>query len=460
VTLVSVCIPTRNQGRFLRAAVESALSQEVDGLEVLVHDDASDDSTDAVLSTFTDSRIRIVRHAVPRGIAANRNSCLAEARGRYIAWLDSDDLFLPGSLARRLAVLDSNPNVGLVHGAFELIDANDRPLRAWPASYTSDAIQPRQSAFRDLIASNAITTSTVVVRRSIQDDAGTFSTSIGGSSTDWDMWLRIALRGDVAYTPTPVARYRQHAQTISHSATKSGERLRCDVRVAERVLHDERRRIREPREAARIARASLAAKALAHAGDLYTAGRRRDAVRAVLLAARLAPRTAGPGAIRLLAATARGDDYACYRWSRQLLSTLADQLEPRTRHGCRLRAAASTDTLYEQMLVRVAQRVRRLTPPDAHLATVTKWDPTLLWLSHRRGIQFPDRRQMPDGYPQDADAVIAHLEYLRSRGVTHLVFTSATTWWLEHYSEFGKHLACSYDVLHRDDDCVIYDLRT
>ena len=66
---------------------------------------------------------------------------------------------------------------------------------------------------------------------------------------------------------------------------------------------------------------------------------------------------------------------------------------------------------------------------------------------------------MPDGYPRDAAAVIAHLEYLRSNGATHLVFTYATIWWLEHYAEFGKHLESRYRVLHRDGDCVIYDLR-
>jgi hypothetical protein len=179
----------------------------------------------------------------------------------------------------------------------------------------------------------------------------------------------------------------------------------------------------------------------------------------MLLAARLAPRTAGVGTARLLIATIRGDDYGCYRSSKRLIGALGEQLGP-SRHGSRLRAAASVEPLYEQILVRVAQRVRRQTTRDAQIATVTKWDPTLLWLSHRRGVQFPDRRQMPDGYPDDAAAVIAHLEHLRSRGVTHIVFTSASTWWLEHYAAFEEHLERRYCVLERTGDCVIYDLRT
>jgi hypothetical protein len=156
-------------------------------------------------------------------------------------------------------------------------------------------------------------------------------------------------------------------------------------------------------------------------------------------------------------ATVRGDDYGCYRSTKHLLQALGEQLGP-TRHGSRVLATASVEPRYEQTLVRVAARIRRLTPRDAQVATVTKWDPTLLRLSHRRGVQFPDRRQMPDGYPADAAAVIAHLEHLRSNGVTHLVFTSASVWWLEHYAPFAQHLESRYRVLRRDGDCVIYDV--
>jgi hypothetical protein len=459
VTLVSVCIPTRNQSRFLRAAIDSALAQDVGDLEVLVHDDASQDGTADVLARCTDPRLRVLRHARPLGVAANRNSLLDHARGRYIAWLDSDDVYLPHSLARRLRILESVPSVGLVHGGFEVIDASDRTLRRWPQAHPGDAVEPGQVAFRDLIASNAVTTSTVMVRRSAQAAAGPFCTAIGASSTDWDMWLRIALHADVGYTAAPVAGYRQHEQTISRATSVSGERLRCDVRVARHVLGTERRRIDDVPAAARTARAALAAKALAHAGDASTLRNRREALRAVAFAARLAPRTVGPQALQLLYATARGDDYACYRRSRSLRAALAEQLGP-TRYGDRLRAGAEAQPRYEESLAGIAQRVRRMTPADAQVATVTKWDPTLLWLSRRRGVQFPDRRQMPNGYPQDAAAVIDHFELLRSRGVTHLVFTSATTWWLDHYVAFREHLDATCRTVHRDDDCVIYGVRS
>ena len=67
---------------------------------------------------------------------------------------------------------------------------------------------------------------------------------------------------------------------------------------------------------------------------------------------------------------------------------------------------------------------------------------------------------MPDGYPGDAAAVIEHVELLRRRGVTHLVFTSDTTWWLDHYGALASYLLTSACALHHDSDCLVFDLRT
>jgi glycosyltransferase involved in cell wall biosynthesis len=458
MTLVSVCIPTRNQARYLATAVESALGQPLDELEVIVHDDASTDETAAVLAGFDDPRLRVVRHAEALGIAANRNACLQDARGEYIAWLDSDDRYADGSLASRVRLLEDNPGVGLVHGAFDLIDDRDRPLPSWPAVHDEDTLQHGQTAFRELLQANTITTSTVVARRSAHDAAGPFSETVGRTSSDWDMWLRIALRADVAYTASVVASYRQHAGSISRPALADGERLRSDMAVTRSVLQHERRRIPDLREAALLARNSLAAKAIGRAGELHTGGRRWNAAAAVLLALRLAPRATGLDGLRLLVATLRADDYGSYRATRRINSELGERIGD-GRVGERLRAQAASDPAYERGVLRAARQVRRLTARHARVATATKWDPTLLRLSRRHGVQFPDRRQLPDGYPKSDPEVIAHLELLRRRGVTHLVFLQSTLWWLNHYPGFAEHLRRRYRLLHTDADCVVWQLR-
>jgi Glycosyl transferase family 2 len=449
---VSVCIPTRDHAPHLRAAIASALAQDVD-LEVLVHDDASRDATPAVVAQVADPRVRYRRHPEPIGVAANRNSCLAGARGTYIAWLDADDEYLPGGLARQVAVLDRHPGVALVHGGYQVIDVDGRPLPPWPAPFDGDTVEPSAAAFRHLIAANEMATSTVVVRRSAHDAAGPFATDVGASSTDWDMWLRLALHGDIGYTAGRVARYRQHGRSISRATSLSGERLRCDVRVAARALRDAAPRLGDTAELAHAAGAALAAKALLHAGDAYTSGRRPEAFDAVALAGRLAP---GTPVDDLLGATLRGDDVACQRLTKAALDGLGERLDG-TRFGAKVRRAAAPDAAWDAELARVAAAVACVTPADAVLATIAKWDPTISARSGRRGYNYPDRELLPDGYPRDGSEAVAHLEALRrSRGVTHLVVPSVSSWWMEHYPELALHVG---SPLWDGDPGAIFDVR-
>ena len=88
------------------------------------------------------------------------------------------------------------------------------------------------------------------------------------------------------------------------------------------------------------------------------------------------------------------------------------------------------------------------------LATIAKWDPTVLDASGRQGCNYPDRRLLPDGYPRDGAEAVAHLEELRvAYGVTHLVVPAVNAWWLDHYGELAVRLGAP---LWRDSDCTIF----
>jgi glycosyltransferase involved in cell wall biosynthesis len=450
---VSVLIPTRDRGGRLAGAIESALAQDVEGLEVVVCDDASTDETAEVVAGFADSRIAYHRHGTPVGVAANRNACLAVARGRYLAWLDDDDERLAGTLAAQLDVLEAAPDVALVHGGRDLVDGGGRRLPPWPAPFAHDAVEPSRVAFAHLIAANELTTSTVVVRADVQRRAGAFAArGIGRSSTDWEMWLRLALRGAVAYVAAPAARYRQHADTISRTCEADGERLRCDARVVERVLRRVPGLIGEPDRAARAGRAGVAARALLHAGDAHTRGGAQSAQAAVKLAARL---TGLAECDSLREAYARGDDTASMRLTRAALTRLAPALDG-TRFGARIRRAADGDRGWEAQLERAGRTARAATSPDAVLAVIAKWDPTLIRHAGRAGFNYPDRTLLPDGYPVDGDAAVAHLEALRgARGVTHLVVPAACDWWLTVYKQLAARAG---EPVVRDSDCAIYAL--
>jgi glycosyltransferase involved in cell wall biosynthesis len=106
---VSVILPTYNRSRTLPAAISSVLTQSERDLELIVVDDASSEDIAGVLRQFDDPRLRLIRRPVNGGAAAARNSGLAEARGRFIAFQDSDDLWLPGKLERQLALLGDLP---------------------------------------------------------------------------------------------------------------------------------------------------------------------------------------------------------------------------------------------------------------------------------------------------------------------------------------------------------------
>jgi hypothetical protein len=428
----SVCIPARGPAPYLAAALASALAQDVDGLEVIVAGDADPGSEDP--------RVRHLRFRRPAGVAEARNACLAAARGSYVAWLDADDELLPGALARQLALLDAEPRVALVHGGAELVDEAGRSLPDWEATFAEDTVE--RDAFRQLIASNELTTSTVVAR--VGDER--FDAAIGRSSTDWHMWLRLSLRGAVAYTVAPVARYRQHAATISRATAPSGERLRCDARVLARALREPAR----PAGAASIGAAGLAARALLHAGDAYTRGDRAAALASIVMAGRL-----GAEVARLRAATVRGDDAGCSRHTKRALGALADRLEG-TRFGARLARLAAPDPAWDAQLAHAGRFAGRVTPPGAVLAAIAKWDPALLAVSGRDGCNFPDRALLGDGYPRDDAAAIAHLADLRrTRGVSHLVVPAVSGWWLEHYPALARRLG---DALAADDRCAVYAL--
>ena len=455
--LVSVCIPARDAARHLGAALEGALSQNVE-LEVLVGDDGSRDATAQVARATGDVRVRCFRHRTPIGVADNRSFLLGRARGRHVAWLDADDVWPADSLAARVRLLEEQPGIAIVHAGFDLIGGDDEPLPPWDAPFDRDAIEPSATAFGNLVASNELTTSTVVARRDLQLEAGGFRAWIGPSSTDWDMWLRLALRGEVAYLAQTAARYRRHADSISARTERDGRRLRCDVRLIGALLASEAGRLPSPALTRERACAALAAKAVLHAGELQARGEREPAARAAGLGARLFP-DAGPQAWSDLAAAARtGDDAGSFGSGRELLGALAGHLEG-TRFGARLRRAARTDPAWQSALERMARVVASVTPSDAVLGAVAKWDPTLLTLSGRQGRNYPDRALLPDGYPRDDAQAIAHLEDLRAGGVSHLVLPSASFWWLEYYRDLARHLEHRHRLAWRDEDCVIYDLR-
>ena len=103
---VSVCIPTYNRPDFLRQAIESVLAQTFSDYELIISDNASEDSTTDLISSFKDRRIIYIRKEKNIGAIDNFNSCLAAAKGEYITIFHDDDIMLPDNLAFKVEALD------------------------------------------------------------------------------------------------------------------------------------------------------------------------------------------------------------------------------------------------------------------------------------------------------------------------------------------------------------------
>lgn len=155
---VSVLMPTYNDGRYLHDAVDSILTQTFHEFEFIIVNDGSTDNTEKILSGYVDPRIRVICHENNLGRPKARNTALNAATGKYIAWMDADDISMPRRLEKQVAFMDNNPHIAVCSGAiqrFGLSDAFSRPparddvIRKqlfWGASILNPASCIRRSA--------------------------------------------------------------------------------------------------------------------------------------------------------------------------------------------------------------------------------------------------------------------------------------------------------------------------
>lgn len=183
---VSVIIPSHNRERYLSRAIRSVLEQTHRDFELLVVDDGSTDNTRATVASLADSRIRYLRLSRNRGAACARNRGVAESRGEYVAFLDSDDEWLPAKLEKQLDLFHrSSPRVGLIYTGAHCSAPGTRPYRRHPR-HSGDV---HGTLLRRNIVSGS--TSSVMIRRHVFESVGGFDESLPARQ-DRDLWLRIS----------------------------------------------------------------------------------------------------------------------------------------------------------------------------------------------------------------------------------------------------------------------------
>lgn len=201
--LVSVVIPTRNRRQRVAAAISSAQGQTVADIEIIVVDDASTDDTDALLAELAarDPRVRSFRQPEPAGAPRARNRALDEARGRFVAFLDDDDRWLPAKLERQVAFLHSRPELVLAGCHYRVDEGGGRPVDyRGPAEFTRD----------DLLWANYLrSASNAVVVPDRLPEPVRFDPEFPAYQ-DWDFYLQCSRFGPVAVVPEVLGEYVVH----------------------------------------------------------------------------------------------------------------------------------------------------------------------------------------------------------------------------------------------------------
>jgi len=229
--LVSVIVPCYNQGRFVGEALESVFGQTYARVEVILVDDGSTDDLEAALKPFAGRRsLRVIRQE-NRGLTAARNRGLAEAQGSLLQFLDADDWLDPEKLARQIAVLAANPEVGLVYSDYYLVYNNvDLCERDTVADRCDDPFNP--DLFLTWWIQGVFPPCAALVRTEWIQRVGGFNTQLQAYE-DYEFWLRLSAHGcQVRYLPDRLAYYRQH----DGSMTADSQRLHIALQAARSEL--------------------------------------------------------------------------------------------------------------------------------------------------------------------------------------------------------------------------------
>ena len=229
--LVSVITPTYNAACFLSQTIDSVRGQTYQNWEMLIVDDGSLDETLSIAKRYAakDKRIKVLPLGYNSGGPATpRNYGMRKAKGSYIAFLDSDDRWLPQKLQRQVYILEENVDIFLLYSQC-IVERDGKQLSIEPKNPKSGCI------FNDLLYSNVIACNTVIMRNRKEKNSYFFDEDIRFVAVeDYAMWLLIAYKEQIFFLKEPLAVYRIHSKGIAYDAY--GNFKKCGL-VLEKFSH-------------------------------------------------------------------------------------------------------------------------------------------------------------------------------------------------------------------------------
>lgn len=226
LSLVSVIIPCYNSAKYLGEAIQSALNQTYDNLEVLVVDDGSADDTSLVVERYkADKRLKYIRQE-NGGLSSARNLGIQNSSGNYLALLDADDVWEKELVATQVGVLDSENACGMVFTDFLTFDENGVVALQRNSVIQNDLHSVNFTTL--LQKNNFIYPSTVMIRKDIISESGKFDVMLR-SAEDYDLWLRISRVAKILGINQPLVRIRQHSSNMSRNIRQMADNERLVI---------------------------------------------------------------------------------------------------------------------------------------------------------------------------------------------------------------------------------------
>jgi glycosyltransferase involved in cell wall biosynthesis len=214
---VSVIIPTYNRANYLKKSIQSVLDQTFSNFEIIVVNNFSTDDTLEVISSLNDSRIKVINFHNGGIIAKARNQGIIKSVGKYISFLDDDDLWCSNKLEIQVKFLYDNPDIQIIYSNAFIVDEFDNKK-----DLLLNKEQPKSGhVFPDLLYENFVPILTVLMKREVYEEIGLFIEDIDvKGSEDYEYWLRTALSFNFGYIDSELALYRVHSGSVSNSINR------------------------------------------------------------------------------------------------------------------------------------------------------------------------------------------------------------------------------------------------
>ncbi len=221
--LVSVIIPAYNADKFIAEALDSVFTQTYRPIEVIVIDDGSTDKTAEIVRNYQSDKHDSLVYIYQKnsGPSAARNAGIRKSNGKYITFLDADDLWTDGKLQKQIKLMETHRDVVLMFGDVRRFSESNGTAdsmfvrKGITKEFFGDSFYVKD-AYRKLLMRNYIPTGTVIIKRKYFQNEVIFDENLR-CVEDWDLWLRIAMNGTIAYSTDVWEFKRDHEKNVSHS---------------------------------------------------------------------------------------------------------------------------------------------------------------------------------------------------------------------------------------------------